>query len=104
MGASLAGALKTTSLTAISREAYDEATNPAVPEAKVEAAGGGDKEARAGEGAKASRPGMLGASKRGSFVGVVGGLETGAYGGLAAVSRHLVGIPGTSTSSDDKNS
>lgn len=104
MGASLAGALKTTSLTAISREAYDEATNPVMPEAKVEAAGGDDKETRAGEGAKASRPGMLGAMKRGSFVGVVGGLETGAYGGLAAVSRHLVGMPGTSTSSDDKTS
>ncbi|KAE8241901.1 hypothetical protein A4X13_0g7212 [Tilletia indica] len=28
---------------------------------------------------------------KGSFVGVVGGLDTGAYGGLAAVSRHMRG-------------
>ncbi|SPC64082.1 related to ACT1 - Actin [Ustilago sp. UG-2017b] len=95
MGASLAGALKTTSLNAISREAYDEATKTVQDETETAQEGADqEKENLKEKGAKANRPAMSAASKRGSFVGVVGGLETGAYGGLAAVSRHLVGVPG----------
>lgn len=102
MGASLAGALKTTSLNAISREAYDEATKSGHGETEAgdDAVGTErerEKERTAGgnsAGAGTSRPTVLGTSKRGSFVGVVGGLETGAFGGLAAVSRHLIGVPG----------
>ncbi|SPO32062.1 related to ACT1 - Actin [Ustilago trichophora] len=106
MGASLAGALKTTSLNAISREAYDEASKSVQDEAdatqegvKRETDKGEEAKERSstgpgGEKAATSRPTMMGASKRGSFVGVVGGLETGAFGGLAAVSRHLIGVAG----------
>ncbi|SNX83717.1 related to ACT1 - Actin [Melanopsichium pennsylvanicum] len=99
MGGSLVGALKTRSLNAISREAYDEATKTAEDEAKVIQEDVEKENERDGtiaekdkRGTSANRPGMLGANKRGSFVGVVGGLETGAFGGLAAVSRHLVGV------------
>lgn len=105
MGASLAGALKTTSLNAISRETYDEATKTVQDEAEAEGKDTAekdkenlteqDKDKDKDKDVKAStRPAISAASKRGSFVGVVGGLETGAYGGLAAVSRHLVGLPG----------
>lgn len=104
MGSSLAGALKTTSLNAISREAYDEVTKPTHRNGEaVEEGDGKEKEKEGSGGSKetdnskgGSRPALSNASKRGSFVGVVGGLETGAYGGLAAVSRHIVGIPGAS--------
>ncbi|SPO25264.1 related to ACT1 - Actin [Ustilago trichophora] len=110
MGASLAGALKTTSLNAISREAYDEASKSVEDNADATHQGakretGAGEEAKdrsstgpGGEKAPSSRPTMMGASKRGSFVGVVGGLETGAFGGLAAVSRHLMGVPGNAGS------
>ncbi|CDU22934.1 uncharacterized protein SPSC_01564 [Sporisorium scitamineum] len=94
MGASLAGALKTTSLNAISREAYDEAHSKPTQEEAIEREGAG-KETEKNE---QKRPNMPAASKRGSFVGVVGGLETGAYGGLAAVSRHLIGVPSSAGS------
>ncbi|PWN21271.1 actin-like ATPase domain-containing protein [Microstroma glucosiphilum] len=50
-----------------------------------------------GEGAGAGAAGASSKSRgRGSFMGVVSGLETGAYGGLSTVSRHLnvVGGPG----------
>ncbi|SJX65902.1 related to ACT1-Actin [Sporisorium reilianum f. sp. reilianum] len=96
MGASLAGALKTTLLNAISREAYDEAHNkPTQDEAAAEAEEAGQEHDKK----MPKRPAMPAASKRGSFVGVVGGLETGAYGGLAAVSRHLIGVPGAAAGS-----
>ncbi|KAK0520323.1 hypothetical protein OC842_007138 [Tilletia horrida] len=42
-----------------------------------------------GQGIDAEAAALLGG--KGSFVGVVGGLDTGAYGGLAAVSRHMRG-------------
>ncbi|GAC99114.1 actin [Pseudozyma hubeiensis SY62] len=95
MGASLAGALKTTPLNAVTREAYDEATKATQDEAGSEVTEKQDEKDKQ----QPQRPALTGASKRGSFVGVVGGLETGAYGGLAAVSRHLIGVPGASASS-----
>lgn len=103
MGASLAGALKTTSLDAISREEYDEANKTLhggdeAVEGEVAREKKEDK-ASATESSKTTRPAVPMASKRGSFVGVVGGLETGAFGGLAAVSRHIVGIPGSGSGS-----
>lgn len=101
MGASLAGALRTTSLNAISREAYDEATK-SMQQAAEEAEEGGKRAEEEKDDSKGNDRPKLGAIKRGSFVGVVGGLETGAYGGLAAVSRHLVGIPGSSSGSSAK--
>ncbi len=100
MGASLAGALKTTALNAVTREAYDEANRSTQDGAEEESKAETDtaeKDEKKGQ-EKEKRPAMPMASKRGSFVGVVGGLETGAYGGLAAVSRHLVGVPGSSPS------
>ncbi|KAL9939721.1 hypothetical protein V8E36_001538 [Tilletia maclaganii] len=45
-----------------------------------------------GAGIDAEAAALLGG--KGSFVGVVGGLDTGAYGGLAAVSRHMRGAWG----------
>lgn len=96
MGASLAGALKTTPLTAISREMYDEATKQTQDK---EAATEDTTEKQEEKNKQPKRPAMAGGSKRGSFVGVVGGLETGAYGGLAAVSRHLIGVSGAATGS-----
>ncbi|TKY87645.1 hypothetical protein EX895_003226 [Sporisorium graminicola] len=94
MGASLAGALKTTSLNAITREAYDETHNKATQEGAAESEEAGKDDDKK----EPKRPAMPATSKRGSFVGVVGGLETGAYGGLAAVSRHLIGVPSSAAS------
>ncbi|PWZ01744.1 actin-like ATPase domain-containing protein [Testicularia cyperi] len=105
MGASLVGALKTSSLTEITREAYDQALAAALAhrrtlsESQMQAnagdAGSQQQSTSAqGEQSEARRPPLLGPGNRGSFVGVVGGLETGAFGGLAAVSRHLVGLGG----------
>lgn len=85
VGASLAGLLKTSALSEVTREAYDEALSAVE---RLREAGDEGTGAIAAE-SNPSRP-LMGAGNRGSFVGVVGGLETGAFGALAAVSRHLV--------------
>lgn len=87
IGASLTGALKTSALAEISREAYDQALASAL-------AGKPHKSTVVAStaGATSSQRPTVRGSNRGSFVGVVGGLETGAFGGLSAVSRHLVGV------------
>ncbi|KAN0060131.1 hypothetical protein ACQY0O_008105 [Thecaphora frezii] len=85
LGASLLGELQTASLSEITREAYDEALLAAEKLRKAATV----RDASSNPEACTVRP-MLGPGNRGSFVGVVGGLETGAFGALAAVSRHLL--------------
>lgn len=88
IGASLVGALKTSALAEISREAFDQALASALV---AESNKSPTKGTAATEATTSQRPAVRG-SNRGSFVGVVGGLETGAFGGLSAVSRHLSGV------------
>ena len=76
IGASVAGALQTTSILEMKREEWDAA------QAAIQ-----KPEAKKSVSPIETRPKPSG---RGSFVGVVGGLETGAFGGLSAVSRHLL--------------
>ncbi|KAK0546207.1 hypothetical protein OC846_005365 [Tilletia horrida] len=59
--------------------------------------GGEGSGKKAGDGIDSEAAALLGG--KGSFVGVVGGLDTGAYGGLAAVSRHMRGAWGAAAAS-----
>ena len=78
IGASVVGALQTTSIFHTKREQWDA-----------------EQELNSLHAAPPATP-VLGDTKspvrggRGSFVGVVGGLETGSYGALSAISRHLL--------------
>ncbi|PWN25105.1 actin-like ATPase domain-containing protein [Jaminaea rosea] len=78
-GASLAGSLRLSSVETVRLDQWQAATKAA--EEQVE------KEKEVKTGGFAVQPGMP--PKRGSFMGIVGGLDTGAFGGLAAVSRQL---------------
>ncbi|EPQ29977.1 uncharacterized protein PFL1_02650 [Pseudozyma flocculosa PF-1] len=91
VGTSLLGELKTAPLSEITREAYEEALAVAekLRKATTGESSGVPPQQAGGGGSSVTRP-MLGPGNRGSFVGVVGGLETGAFGALAAVSRHLL--------------
>lgn len=87
-GASLAGALKLSSAEETKREEWDSARLAEREAAAAEQRRAQEAANREKEKDKAARP-TWGAGGRGSFMGVVGGLETGAFGGLAAVSRHM---------------
>ncbi|PWN52568.1 actin-like ATPase domain-containing protein [Violaceomyces palustris] len=104
IGGSLVGAMKTSSLSEINRETYEEEREAMVittlPSNSVAFVDPSKAIGAGGSAATTTRPSLIGvgAGNRGSFVGVVGGLETGAFGGLAAVSRHLVGSSSNSSS------
>ncbi|KDN48225.1 actin-like ATPase domain-containing protein [Tilletiaria anomala UBC 951] len=78
IGASIVGALQTTSIYEMKREEWD--AEQAALHAPL--------------GPTLPMPVTFG---QGSFMGVVGGLETGAFGGLSAVSRHLMSPTSEST-------
>ncbi|CAO1627828.1 unnamed protein product [Jaminaea pallidilutea] len=87
-GASLVGALKLSSVETMKREDWD-----AIKAAKAaEHSQGGDQRSpgTSGTGVSSSRPALASVmATRGSFMGVVSGLETGSHGGLESVTRMM---------------
>ncbi len=84
VGASIVGALQTTSLSELKRDAWDAQQRLLLLSQQQHQ----QPESTAADASSAAtrRPALAG---RGSFVGVVNGLETGAFGALSAVSRHI---------------
>lgn len=86
-GGSLAGSLKLSSVETIQREEWDALKLAA---ASIHSAGA-ESTTMAVDDSKSGtlKPAVGSKGGRGSFMGVVGGLDTGAFGGLAAISRHM---------------
>ncbi|CAO1622768.1 unnamed protein product [Parajaminaea phylloscopi] len=81
-GGSLAGSLKLSSVETTRREDWDALKLAAASASQNAKAVGDDRK-------ETARPALGSKGGRGSFMGVVGGLDTGAFGGLAAISRHM---------------